>query len=67
MGYVGDEITGHGFRAMASTCLNEQRFPPDVIELQLARAERNHVRAAYIRQRGVKLDRRRHTRSSTRE
>jgi integrase len=46
MGYVGDEITGHGFRAMASTCLNEQGFPPDVIELQLAHAERNDVRAA---------------------
>src|ERR1039457_3769735 len=47
MGYVGDEITGHGFRAMASTCLNEQGFPPDVIELQLAHTERNEVRAAY--------------------
>jgi integrase len=49
MGYSGDEITGHGFRAMASTCLNEQGFPPDVIELQLAHAERNEVRAAYNR------------------
>src|ERR1039457_7349903 len=49
MGYVGDEMTGHGFRAMASTCLNEQGFPPDVIELQLAHAERNEVRAAYNR------------------
>jgi integrase len=46
---MGDEMTGHGFRAMASTCLNEQGFPPDVIELQLAHAERNHVRAAYSR------------------
>ncbi len=42
-------MTGHGFRAMASTCLNEQGFPPDVIELQLAHAERNEVRAAYNR------------------
>jgi integrase len=49
MGYSGDEITGHGFRAMASTCLNEQGFPPDVIELQLAHSERNEVRAAYNR------------------
>src|SRR5450631_367503 len=49
MGYSGDQITGHGFRAMASTCLNEQGFPPDVIELQLAHAERNEVRAAYNR------------------
>ncbi len=49
MGYSGDQITGHGFRAMASTCLNEQGFPPDVIELQLAHAERSEVRAAYNR------------------
>jgi integrase len=49
LGYSGDEMTGHGFRAMASTCLNEQGFPPDVIELQLAHAERNEVRAAYNR------------------
>jgi integrase len=49
LGYSGDEMCGHGFRAMASTCLNEQGFPPDVIELQLAHAERNEVRAAYNR------------------
>jgi integrase len=49
LGYAGDEMTGHGFRAMASTCLNEQGFAPDVIELQLAHAERNKVRAAYNR------------------
>jgi integrase len=49
MGYSGEQITGHGFRAMASTCLNEQGFPPDVIELQLAHSERNEVRAAYNR------------------
>ena len=34
---------------MASTRLNELGFPPDVIELQLAHAERNKVRAAYNR------------------
>jgi integrase len=49
MGYSGEEITGHGFRAMASTCLNEQGFAPDIIELQLAHSERNEVRAAYNR------------------
>jgi integrase len=49
MGYSGEEMTAHGFRAMASTLLNEQGFPPDVIELQLAHAERNKVRAAYNR------------------
>ncbi len=49
MGYSAEEMTGHGFRAMASTLLNEQGLPPDVIELQLAHAERNEVRAAYNR------------------
>lgn len=34
---------------MASTILNEQGFPPDVIELQLAHTERNKVRSAYNR------------------
>jgi len=49
LGYTGEEMTAHGFRAMASTLLNEQGFAPDVIELQLAHAERNKVRAAYNR------------------
>src|SRR3984885_8993136 len=35
LGYSTEEQTGHGFRTMASTLLNEQGFPPDVIELQL--------------------------------
>ncbi len=47
LGYSSEEQTGHGFRTMASTLLNEQGFPPDVIELQLAHSERNKVRAAY--------------------
>jgi integrase len=47
LGYSKEEQTGHGFRSMASTLLNEQGFPPDVIELQLAHSERNKVRAAY--------------------
>jgi hypothetical protein len=34
---------------MASTLLNEKGWHPDVIELQLAHAERNKVRAAYNR------------------
>lgn len=34
---------------MASTYLNEQGWHPDLIELQLAHAERNKVRAAYNR------------------
>jgi integrase len=48
MGYK-DKLVGHGFRALASTTLNEMGFPPDVIERQLAHAERNKVRAAYNR------------------
>ena len=46
MGYHS-RATGHGFRSTASTILNELGFPPDVIERQLAHAERNKVRAAY--------------------
>jgi integrase len=41
--------TVHGFRAMASTALNEIGFRPDVIERQLAHKELNAVRAAYNR------------------
>lgn len=49
IGY-GDRMVGHGFRALASTALNEiLEFPPDVIERQLAHRERNRVRAAYNR------------------
>jgi integrase len=47
LGYTSKEMTGHGFRSLASTCLNEQGYHPDLIELQLAHAERNKVRAAY--------------------
>jgi integrase len=42
-------MTGHGFRAVASTILNESGFRPDVIERQLAHCERNDVRGAYNR------------------
>ena len=48
MGYHG-RSTVHGFRAMASTALNEMGFRPDLIERQLAHQERNAVRAAYNR------------------
>ena len=47
LGYTKDQMTGHGFRSIASTLLNEQGYHPDLIELQLAHAERNAVRAAY--------------------
>ncbi len=46
MGYKG-QTTGHGFRSTASTVLNEHGFRRDVIERQLAHAERDTVRAAY--------------------
>lgn len=48
LGYKG-KMTGHGFRAVASTILNETGFNPDVIERQLAHCERNQVRGAYNR------------------
>lgn len=47
LGYTGDEMTGHGFRSMASTLLNEHGWNRDAIERQLAHAERNNIRAAY--------------------
>lgn len=49
LGYDKETMTGHGFRAMASTRLNEMGWKPDIIERQLAHAERNKVRAAYNR------------------
>jgi integrase len=47
LGYTKEEMTGHGFRSMASTLLNELGWNRDAIERQLAHAERNNVRAAY--------------------
>jgi integrase len=47
LGYTREELTGHGFRSMASTLLNEQSWNRDAIERQLAHAERDSVRAAY--------------------
>ncbi len=50
LGYSGDEMTSHGFRAMASTLLNESgRWHPDAIERQLAHVESDGVRRAYAR------------------
>jgi len=46
MGYRG-RTTTHGFRSTASTILHENRFPSDVIEIQLSHAERNEVKASY--------------------
>lgn len=49
MGYEQGEMCAHGFRAMASTLLNELGWNSDLIERQLAHAERNSIRAAYNR------------------
>jgi len=46
MGYKG-QMTGHGFRGLASTILHEQGYAHEHIELQLAHAPRNAVSAAY--------------------
>lgn len=47
LNYGSDEMTGHGFRSMASTLLNEAGWNRDAIERQLAHSERDQVRAAY--------------------
>ena len=47
IGYTKDEMTGHGFRSMASTLLHVQGWNYQAIERQLAYAERNAVSAAY--------------------
>lgn len=49
MGYSKEEMTGHGFRAMGSTLLNEQGYDENWIEVQLAHKDNNKVRAAYNR------------------
>jgi integrase len=50
IGYSKDEMTAHGFRATASTLLNEAGiWNPDAIERQLAHLEQNEVRRAYAR------------------
>lgn len=48
MGY-SKRMTGHGFRSMASTILNEKGFDPDVIERQLAHQDSDKIRSAYNR------------------
>jgi integrase len=49
LGYTGDRMCPHGFRAMAATLLSEQGWSSEVIERQLAHADRNSVRAVYQR------------------
>lgn len=57
LGFAGDEMTAHGFRAMASTLLNEARdlktkkhlWKADAIERALAHGDSDAVRGAYHR------------------
>lgn len=49
LGFRQDEHCAHGFRSTASTLLNELGWDTDLIELQLAHAEKDKVRAAYNR------------------
>ncbi|MFA5913894.1 MAG: integrase arm-type DNA-binding domain-containing protein [Burkholderiales bacterium] len=49
LGYKS-KMTGHGFRAVASTVLNGMGFKPDAVERQLAHEEENETKAAYDRQ-----------------
>ncbi|MEP9250384.1 integrase domain-containing protein [Enterobacter asburiae] len=48
IGY-GGKLVAHGLRSIASTCMNEAEFNPDVIEAALAHIEANEVRRAYNR------------------
>jgi integrase len=51
MGFAKDEMTAHGFRASASTILNERGYDPNVIEAALAHEDEDAVRRAYNRAR----------------
>ncbi|MFT9454136.1 tyrosine-type recombinase/integrase [Komagataeibacter saccharivorans] len=49
MGFTQDEMTAHGFRAAASSILNERGFRPDVIEAALGHQDQNKIRRTYNR------------------
>ncbi len=50
LGYTKDQATAHGFRATASTLLNESgKWSPDAIEVELAHVGADEVRRAYHR------------------
>jgi integrase len=49
MGYSKTEVTAHGFRATASTILNDRRFDAEVIEAALAHQDKNAIRRTYNR------------------
>ncbi|MFO7913441.1 MAG: tyrosine-type recombinase/integrase [Desulfotignum sp.] len=47
MGFPKEEMTGHGFRGMASTLLHEKGWDSQIIEKQLTHSDSNSVRGAY--------------------
>jgi integrase len=49
MGFKGDEMTVHGFRTLASTCMNELGIDPNLIELLLAHLDPDPARRTYNR------------------
>lgn len=49
MGFTQYEMTAHGFRAAASSILNERAFRPDVIEASLGHQDQNEIRRTYNR------------------
>lgn len=50
LGFTADEMTSHGFRATASTLLNESgKWPADAIEAELGHVGADEVRRAYHR------------------
>lgn len=49
IGYSKDEMVAHGFRSSASTILNRRKFNRDAIEMQLAHAPEDRIRAIYNR------------------
>lgn len=50
MGYDKGQMTAHGFRALASTNLEQLGYDVRLIEIQLAHADQDQVRAAYKRE-----------------
>ncbi len=49
LGYTKDKMSVHGFRAMASTILNEQGYNFDVVEKALAHSGHDRIRETYNR------------------
>lgn len=47
LGFTKDEMTGHGFRHMASTLLHERGYRSELVERQLSHGDRDKSRARY--------------------